>query len=99
MLGGSSDDEGESDVAPAADLSGKTIHAKVMLDKVDGGASSIPSGYVQLFAQSNGFKYAQGAGMSLTAGNWVDLTMNVSTPSSMVTGYDPTQIIQVPHLL
>jgi hypothetical protein len=84
-----------SNVAPPADLSGKTIHARVMLDKVDGGASSIPSGYVQLFAQSNGYKFANGAGGSLTAGTWTNLTMNVSTPSYMATGYDPTQIIQV----
>ncbi len=85
----------QSDVAPAADLSGKTIHAKVMLDKVDGGASSIPSGYVQLFVQSNGFKYANGPGAGFTAGSWTDLTLTVSTPSYMVTGYDPMQIIQV----
>lgn len=85
----------QQDVAPIADLSGKTIHAKVMLDKVDGGATSIPSGYVQLFVQSNGFKYANGPGAGLTAGTWTDLTLPVSTPTSMVSGYDPTQIIQV----
>jgi len=86
----------QSDVAPAADLSGKTLHAKVMLDKVDGGASSIPSGYVILFAQSNGFKYASGSGTGLTAGTWTDVTMTVSTPEgTKTTGYDPTQIIQV----
>jgi hypothetical protein len=85
----------QSDVAPSADLSGKTIHAKVRLDKVDGGATTIPSGYVQLFVQSNGFKYANGPGAGFTAGTWTDLTLTVSTPSFMVTGYDPKQIIQV----
>ena len=85
----------QQDVAPTADLSGKTLHAKVMLDKVDGGTASFPSGYVQLFVQSSGFKYANGQGASLTAGAWADLTLTVSTPSFMVSGYDPTQIIQV----
>ena len=85
----------QQDVAPTADLSGKTLHAKVMLDKVDGGTASFPSGYVQLFVQSGGFKYANGQGASLTAGSWADLTLTISTPSFMVSGYDPTQIIQV----
>ena len=83
------------DIAPTADLSGKTLHAKVSLDAVDGGTASFPSGYVQLFVQSAGFKFANGPGKSLTAGTWTDLTLPVSTPSYMVTGYDPTQIIQV----
>jgi hypothetical protein len=85
----------QQDVAPTADLSGKTIHAKVRLDAVDGGTTSFPSGYVQLFVQSAGFKFANGGGANLTAGTWADLTLTVSTPSFMVTGYDPTQIIQV----
>jgi hypothetical protein len=86
----------QSSVQPTADLSGKTLHANVMLDKVDGGASSIPGGYVQLFVQSNGYKFAQGAGAGLTAGQWTALTMTVSTPNGTpATGYDPTQIIQV----
>ena len=83
------------DVAPAADLSGKTIHAQVMLDKVDGGTPSFPRGYVELFIQSSGYKYASGPAKGLTAGVWTDLTLNVSTPDFGVTGYDPTQIIQV----
>jgi len=85
----------QQDVAPAADLSGKTIHAKIMLDKLDGGTPSFPRGYVELFVQSNGYKYASGPTKGLTAGVWTDFTLNVSTPDFMVTGYDPTQIIQV----
>src|SRR6185437_4100009 len=85
----------QSDVAPTADLSGKTIHAKVMLDKVDGGPASVPGNYVQLFVQSAGFDFANGPGGNLTAGSWTDLSLTVSSPSFMVTGYDPTKIIQV----
>jgi hypothetical protein len=85
----------QQDVAPTADLSGKTVHAQVRLDSVDGGTATFPSGYVQLFVQSNGFKYANGAAKGLTAGTWTDLTLTVSTPGFMVSGYDPTQIIQV----
>jgi hypothetical protein len=85
----------QSDVAPTADLSGKTLHAKVTLDKIDGGTTSFPSGYVQLFVQSGEFKYANGPAKNLTAGLPTDLTMTISTPSFMVTGYDPTQIVQV----
>jgi len=85
----------QSDVAPTANLSGKTLHAKVRLDAVDGGTTSFPSGYVQLFVQSAGFKFANGPGKNLTAGTWTDLTLTFSTPTFMVTGYDPTQIIQL----
>jgi hypothetical protein len=86
----------QQDVAPSADLSGKTLHAKVRLDTIDGGTPSFPSGYVVLFVQSNGFKYASGGAKGVTAGTWTDLTLTVSTPGGTVTtGYDPTQIIQV----
>jgi hypothetical protein len=85
----------QQDVAPAADLSGKTLHAQVRLDAVDGGTPSFPSGYLQLFIQSAGFKYANGPAKGLTAGAWTDLTLTVSTPNYMSAGYDPTQIIQV----
>jgi hypothetical protein len=87
-----------SSVAPPANLSGKTIHAKVMLDKTDAGESAFAqSGYVKIFAQGTGYKLGGGAGKGLTAGQWVDLSMNVSTPEggTPATGYDPTQIIQV----
>jgi hypothetical protein len=85
----------QTNVKPTANLSGKTIHAKVRLDGADGGTVTIPASYIQLFAQSTGYNYGGSAGTGLTAGTWTDLTLNVSTPGGTVkTGYDPTQIIQ-----
>jgi hypothetical protein len=83
----------ESNVKPTTNLSGKTIHAKIMLD---GAAAAFTQlGYVDLFAQSNGYIYGRGTTTGLTAGVWTDLSMTVSAPAAMNTGYDPTQIIQV----
>jgi hypothetical protein len=67
-----------------------------MLDKADGGSPTFTAGYVQIFAESgSGYAFANGSGVGLTAGAWTDVTMNVTTPTSKATAYDPTQIVQV----
>ena len=87
-----------SNVAPPANLSGKTIHAWVMLDKTDAGESAFTkTGYVKVFAQGTGYVYASGTAKGLAAGVWTEFTMNVSTPEGGTppATYDPTKIIQV----
>jgi hypothetical protein len=86
----------QANIGPAANLTGKVVHAKVMLDNTatDGGTSSLPSGFVQIHTSSTGYVYGQGNSGSLTAGSWVDITMDPANPNFASTGYDKTQIIQ-----
>jgi len=82
-------------LSPTVDLTGKTIHAMVMLD-----SGTWPSGYVQLHASGPDYSHfagATGAGAinaaTLGTAKWVDLTMDLSTVT--VTGFDVTKILQV----
>jgi len=77
-------------LAPSIDLTGKTIHAKFMLD-----SGSIPSGYVTLHASSVGYIWGDNGGQGVpAAGSWVDLTpLNIGSVAAA--GFDKTQIIQV----
>jgi hypothetical protein len=75
-------------VSPAADLTGKILHAKVMLTQ---GAFT---GGVQLHASTTAtYVYGAGAFTALTLGQWTDLTLDLSTPTAA--GWDPTQVVQV----
>jgi hypothetical protein len=70
------------------DLTGKTLHAKVML------MSGTWPGYAVIHASStNTYIYdAKGYG-GLTAGTWTDLTFDLSTATS--TGFTAAQIVQI----
>ncbi len=82
----------EVNIWPPADITGKILHAKVMLM-----SGTFPSGYAYLHVSAPDFNhYAQGATVGATAftpGTWVDLTLDPSTITAA--GFDPTAVIQV----
>jgi hypothetical protein len=82
----------QSGVAPTADLTGKIIHAKVRLD-----SGSLPAGFAVLHASSGpGYIFAEPAiSTALTAGNWLDLTLDLAAAKTANSSFDPSQIIQV----
>jgi hypothetical protein len=63
---------------PPAEVAGKTIHAKVMLDAAAG--VTFPAGFVQLHAGGLGDNDAAvGPQATLAAGQWTDLILDTST--------------------
>ncbi len=82
-------------IAPFADLTGKTIHARVRLDGVVDGGPVFTSGYAQVHASSNGFVYANADETKLDPGVWTDVVFKLSTPAFAAPGFDPTQIMEV----
>ncbi len=80
-------------VSPPADLTGKIIHAQVMLDPAD--AQAFGGIEVQVHASSAGFVYAAGAELELSPGVWTDVTLDLGAPFYAAAGFDPTQIVQV----
>jgi hypothetical protein len=81
-----------SDVYPVVDLTGKIIHAKVRLD-----SGTLPAGYAQLHASSgSNYVYVQAANPTpLTAGSWLDLSLDLAAAKAAQPNFDPTQIIDV----
>ncbi|HVV50786.1 MAG TPA: hypothetical protein VHO06_14065, partial [Polyangia bacterium] len=82
-------------LSPTVDLTGKTLHAKVMLD-----SGTFPAGYVQLHASGPDYSHYAQAGSTgsinattLGSGKWVDLTMDLSAVT--VSGFDASKILQV----
>ena len=73
----------QANVSPSVNLTGKTIKARVKID-----SGTVPSGYVQLHVSSTGYVYANGGSGSLTAGSFVDVTMNPASPNYAATGFD-----------
>lgn len=70
------------------DLTGKTLHAKVML------MSGTFPGYAVIHASSTStYIYDAKGYVGLTAGTWTDLTFDLSTATA--TGWTPAQIVQV----
>jgi hypothetical protein len=81
---------------PPADATGKTVHAKVMLDAVDGGTT--PSGsarYARLHVSGPDFpNEVEGPLVILTAGQWTDVALNVGAVTG-VAGLNPSALLQV----
>lgn len=82
-------------IAPLADLAGKTIHARVMLDGVVDGGPVFTSGYAQVHASSSGFLYANANETEIDPGVWTDVVFKLSAPAFAADGFDPTQIMEV----
>jgi hypothetical protein len=85
---------------PILNLTGKTLHAKVMLDTGSALPAGTTSNYVQLYAISGiGFVFAGSpTGSSFTstsAGTWIDLTFNFGTGFTPANGFDVTQVNQI----
>jgi hypothetical protein len=79
-----------------ADLTGKTLTARIRLDSGLTTDTDNPAG-ANVFAKS-GTDYAYGGGewTDLKGTGWITLTMNVTTPAGYVgTGYDPTKIVAI----
>jgi hypothetical protein len=76
------------------DLTGKTIHAKVRLD-----SGTFTSGYINLHVSGPDYGHYEGAtsgsvnASGLTAGQWVDLSIDLSAITA--TGFDASKIIQI----
>jgi hypothetical protein len=72
----------------SVDLTGKTLHAKVML------MSGTFPGFAVIHASSTSTYIYDAKGYAgLTAGTWTDLTFDLSTATA--TGWTPAQIVQV----
>ncbi len=80
----------QANISPSVNLTGKTIKARVKID-----SGTVPNGYVQLHVSSTGYIYANGASASLTAGSFVDVTMNPASPNFAAANFDRSQIIQI----
>ena len=81
----------ETDIAPPTDITGKKLHAKVLLS-----SGALPAGgYVRLFVSGPDNNHAQ-AGPPvgiLVAGTWTDLVFDpagINTP-----GFDATRVVQI----
>jgi hypothetical protein len=81
-------------LSPTADLTGKTLHAKVRLD-----SGTFTSGYINLHVSGPDYAHYEKAttgsinASGLTAGQWVDLSITLSAITD--TGFDPAHILQV----
>ena len=86
---------------PFVNLTGKTLHAKIMMDTGGALPAGTTSNYIQLHASSgSGFVYANsGTGASFTstsAGTWIDLTFDLANPQAGTSAaFDPSQISQI----
>jgi hypothetical protein len=76
---------------PPVNGTGKTIHAWVKLD-----AGSFPSGGgVQIQASSAGDGSVFGTLTTLTAGTWVDVTLDLAAAHTATPAFDPSQLTQI----
>jgi hypothetical protein len=79
-------------LSPAANLMGKTLHAKVRLT-----SGTFENGAGVTLHAGTGTAYTYGAGTytTLTYNTWTDLTLDLSAVALTVTGYDPTMVVQI----
>ena len=75
---------------PPVNGTGKTIHAWVKLD-----AGSFPNGGVQLQASSAAGGSVYGTLTTLTAGTWVDVTLDLGAAQTATPTFDPSQLTQI----
>jgi hypothetical protein len=81
-------------IAPAANLTGRTLQAMVRLVSLTGPTTTFPGG-VTLYYDTTGFCYTAGSTLgTFTTGTWATLTENASTATAGCTT-DPTNVIQV----
>jgi hypothetical protein len=81
------------DLNPLIDATGKTAHAWVMVDSVDGGPAF--GGGAQLETNSTtSYHGANGAYTTLTPGVWKELTLDLST-TAQPSPFDASQLIQI----
>jgi len=77
---------------PAVNLAGKTLHAKVRL------ASGAFAGRVTLHADTtNASVFAGGTPVTLAAGTWTDLTLNLASVTTA--GWNASQVVQIGVLI
>lgn len=80
------------------DLSGQVLSAKVRLDSGLGSDAENPGGAKLYVKTGEGYVYADGGWVNLdTAGTWVTLTIDVSTPAGYVAPgtYEPSDVREV----
>jgi hypothetical protein len=76
--------------SPAIDLTGATLHVKVMLVSV---SNTAWTGGVQIHASTGAFVYGNPTGMALTTpGVWVDVPFDLSIVGAA--GWDPSMVVQ-----
>lgn len=76
--------------SPALNLAGKVLHAKVRLTS---GTFEAGAGATLHASTGSGFVYGAGPYTPLSFGVWTDLTLDLSTVTTV--GYDATQVVQL----
>src|SRR5262252_6826025 len=83
-------------IGPMLDLTGKTVHLWVRLDS--GGAGTGFSGGMQVqFFSGSGFTFGQNNSVyvSLTAGTWTEVTVDMAAVKTMYSTFDPGSVVQI----